>query len=163
MVIFSNHTISTCPVFRIRIGSGFNQVSGSGFRIRIEEGKNAETLYLTHHFIILTNFASNINILYSVSGDKNWEKRRKNEGEYTLAANQGALLLLLRRALTHPPLHASLRQTARYQQCYGSGLFIPDPDFYPFRIQQQHQKRRGKKICLFIFCLPVVARNEQKI
>jgi hypothetical protein len=24
-------------------------------------------------------------------------------------------------------------------------MFIPDPDFYPSRIQQQHQKSRGKK------------------
>jgi hypothetical protein len=79
------------------------------------------TIYVTHHFIlfifILTNFFSTlIGILSSVSGDKNREKkRRKNEGEYAPAAYQGSLLLLLRRALTHPPLHASLRQTARYQ------------------------------------------------
>jgi hypothetical protein len=36
-------------------------------------------------------------------------------------------------------------------QCCGSVMFIPDPDFYPYRIQQQHQKRRGKKIFLPFF------------
>jgi hypothetical protein len=48
-------------------------------------------------------------------GIKIERRGEKNEGEYAPVAYQGALLLLLRRALTHPPLHASLRQTARYQ------------------------------------------------
>ncbi len=30
-------------------------------------------------------------------------------------------------------------------QCCGSGMFIPDPDFYPSRIQKQQQKRVVKK------------------
>jgi hypothetical protein len=30
-------------------------------------------------------------------------------------------------------------------QCCGSGMFIPDPDFYPSRIQKQQQKRGMKK------------------
>ncbi len=30
-------------------------------------------------------------------------------------------------------------------QCGGSGIFIPDPDFYPSRIQKQQQKRGVKK------------------
>jgi hypothetical protein len=31
------------------------------------------------------------------------------------------------------------------KQCCGSGMFIPDPDFYPSRIQKQQQKREEKK------------------
>jgi hypothetical protein len=73
--------------------------------------------------IILINFASNINIFSPVSGDKN-RKRRKNEGEYAPAANQGALLLFMRRALPHPPLHASPRQTARYQYLLVQVVFV---------------------------------------
>jgi hypothetical protein len=44
--------------------------------------------------------------------------------------------------------------------CCGSGMFSPDPDFYPSRIpdlrsriQQQQQKRRGKNfVCPTFFC-----------
>ncbi len=31
-------------------------------------------------------------------------------------------------------------------------MFIPDPDFYPSRIQQQEQKKSGKFFCPTIFC-----------
>ncbi len=34
-----------------------------------------------------------------------------------------------------------------YMQCCGSGMFIPDPDFYPSRIPKQQQKRGVKKNC----------------
>jgi hypothetical protein len=45
-------------------------------------------------------------------------------------------------------------------QCCGSGMFIPDPDFYPSRIpdlgsrmQKQQQKRGVKKnCCQTLFC-----------
>jgi hypothetical protein len=101
---------------------------------------------MTHHCIVLTNFVSTlIVILSSVPGDKNWKKRRKNEGEYTPVAYQGALFLLLRRALTHPPLHASLRQTARYERIrdvYPGSRFLsirfPDPTSAP--------KEEGKNV-----------------
>ena len=39
-------------------------------------------------------------------------------------------------------------------QCCGSGMFIPDPDFYPFRIPdlgsriQKQQQKRGAKKCV---------------
>jgi hypothetical protein len=43
-------------------------------------------------------------------------------------------------------------------QCCGSGMFIPDPDFYPSwipdlgsRIQKHQQKRWVKKICYHTF------------
>jgi hypothetical protein len=34
-----------------------------------------------------------------------------------------------------------------FSQCYGSGMFIPDPDFYPFRIPDPKTatKERGEK------------------
>ncbi len=38
-------------------------------------------------------------------------------------------------------------------QCCGSGMFIPDPDFYPSRIPKQQQNRGVKKIrCHFFLC-----------
>ncbi len=37
------------------------------------------------------------------------------------------------------------------RQCCGSGMFIPDPDFYPSRIQKQQQERGVKKICCYTF------------
>jgi hypothetical protein len=37
-------------------------------------------------------------------------------------------------------------------QCCGSVMFIPDPDFYPSRIQKQKQKREVKKNCHTFFC-----------
>jgi hypothetical protein len=46
----------------------------------------------------------------------------------------------------------------RHWQYCGSGMFIPDPDFYPSRIpdfgsriQKQQQKRGVKKICCYTF------------
>jgi hypothetical protein len=39
----------------------------------------------------------------------------------------------------------------RFLQCCGSGMFIPDPDFCPSRIQKQQQKKGMKKI-FFTFC-----------
>ncbi len=46
----------------------------------------------------------------------------------------------------------------RMSQCCGSGMFIPDPDFYPSRIpdlgsriQKQQQKRGMKKIVVIFF------------
>ncbi len=45
-------------------------------------------------------------------------------------------------------------------QCCGSGMFIPDPDFYPSRIPKQHQKRGVK----FFFVIPfIVATNFTKL
>ncbi len=40
-----------------------------------------------------------------------------------------------------------------YYQCCGSGMFIPDPDFYPSRIPDPKSatKERGKKICCHTF------------
>jgi hypothetical protein len=43
-----------------------------------------------------------------------------------------------------------------YKQCCGSGLFIPDSDFYPSRflgsrIPKQQQKRGVKKMCCHTF------------
>jgi hypothetical protein len=37
-------------------------------------------------------------------------------------------------------------------QCCESGMFIPDPDFYPSRIQKQQQKRGAKKTCHTFLC-----------
>jgi hypothetical protein len=44
------------------------------------------------------------------------------------------------------------QKTRDFQQCCGSGMFIPDPDFYPSRIpdlgsriQKKQQKREVKK------------------
>jgi hypothetical protein len=36
-------------------------------------------------------------------------------------------------------------------QCCGSGMFIPDPNFHPSRIQKQQQKRGVKKILCHTF------------
>jgi hypothetical protein len=33
----------------------------------------------------------------------------------------------------------------RIMQCCGSWMFIPDPDFYPSRIPQKQQQKRGVK------------------
>jgi hypothetical protein len=42
-------------------------------------------------------------------------------------------------------------------QCCGSGMFIPDPDFYPSRIQQhyQNQQKRGQGEGLVV--LPILS------
>jgi hypothetical protein len=45
--------------------------------------------------------------------------------------------------------------TPQWKQCCGSGMFIPDPDFYPSRIPDPKTgtKDRGeKKFCQTIFC-----------
>jgi hypothetical protein len=42
-----------------------------------------------------------------------------------------------------------LTELLQIMHCFGSGMIIPDPYFYPSRIQQQQQKRRRDKI----FCL----------
>ncbi len=48
----------------------------------------------------------------------------------------------------------------RRKQCCGSGMFIPDPDYYPsrisdpgYQIQKQEQKRKGvkKNLLLYLF------------
>jgi hypothetical protein len=44
-------------------------------------------------------------------------------------------------------------------QCCGSGMLIPDPDFYLSNIPQQHQKRGGGNF----FVLPFVATNTIKL
>ncbi len=36
-------------------------------------------------------------------------------------------------------------------QCCGSGMFIPDPDFYPSRISKNSNKREGGKNCCYTF------------
>jgi hypothetical protein len=40
------------------------------------------------------------------------------------------------------------------KQCCGSGMFIPDPDFYPSRIPDPKTatKERDEKICYTFFC-----------
>jgi hypothetical protein len=39
-------------------------------------------------------------------------------------------------------------------------MFIPDPDFYPSRIQQQQQYRRGEKFVVSPFwMLPQISQN----
>jgi hypothetical protein len=44
---------------------------------------------------------------------------------------------------------------ARCFQCYGSGMLIPDPDFYPSRIldlgSNNSNRRGGEKICCLTF------------
>jgi hypothetical protein len=47
----------------------------------------------------------------------------------------------------------SERNIYRTAQCCGSGMFIPDPDFYPSRIQKQEQKRGiEKNLVSYLFC-----------
>jgi hypothetical protein len=55
---------------------------------------------------------------------------------------------------------ASARFSTHSHQCCGSGMFIPDPDFYPSRIpiQKQQQKRGVKK---FVFL--VATKNITKL
>jgi hypothetical protein len=42
----------------------------------------------------------------------------------------------------------------------GSGMLIPDPDFYPFRIQKQQQKKeRWKKLVVLPFLRPQISHS----
>jgi hypothetical protein len=52
-----------------------------------------------------------------------------------------------------------------YLKCYESGMFILDPDFYPFRIRytgskNRNKKRRGKK--LLSYCTFFLSKNVKK-
>jgi hypothetical protein len=44
----------------------------------------------------------------------------------------------------------SSQKTSGSLQCCGSGMFIPDPDFYPSRIKTK--ERGGKNLLSYLFC-----------
>jgi hypothetical protein len=49
---------------------------------------------------------------------------------------------------TEREIHLEINDYTIHKYC-GSGMFIPDPDFYPSWIQQQQQRRRERKKLLF--------------
>ncbi len=70
-------------------------------------------------------------------------------GEAHLAAQTGGDILP--GSLLAEPVFLRSPGIASASQCCGSGMFIPDPDFYPSRIQKQQWKTGVKKICCQTF------------
>jgi hypothetical protein len=55
----------------------------------------------------------------------------------------------------------SSREPIPAHQCCGSGMFIPDPDFYPSRISDPKTEERGEK--KFVVILFYEATNFTKL
>jgi len=66
--------------------------------------------------------------------------------------------------LLHPYFKQDAESKGNDQSC-GSGMFIPDPDFYPswIRSRQQHQKNKGKFFCPTIFLAKKIIKFDNFI
>ncbi len=87
----------------------------------------------------------------------------KTEQKIVLAVNAFSTPLGIPNKEKERELHFSSIQWNCMDSCYqccGSGIFIPDPDFYPSRIQKRQQKRGVKKFVVIPF---FVATNFTKL
>ncbi len=85
------------------------------------------------------------------------------DGAVTLFPTQAAFSLPLIFSSTSSDALYEMKRRCLWQWC-GSGMFIPDPEFYPSRISdtgsKNSNKREGKNL---LFCLPFyVATNNTK-